>query len=117
MNPQCPTLLLRLVTVYWVVQCPALLLRLLTDCDPVTFSAPVVNVAPAPALASTPVLSGESCHDELRGATKVPTVRFGRRDEWLHAERVRRVLLQATEEEGRAAGSSTAQPWESVRSG
>ena len=27
------------------------------------------------------------------------------------------MLLQATEEEGRAAGSSTAQPWESVRSG
>ena len=50
-------------------------------------------------MASTPVFSGESCHDELRGATEVLTVRFRLHDEWLHAERVR-VLLQATEEEG-----------------
>ena len=34
---------------------------------PVTFSAPVENVAPAPAAASTPVQSGES-----RGTTDVP---------------------------------------------
>ena len=57
---------------------------------PVTFSAPVENVAPAPVVTSTPALSGESCFDELRGATEVPTVRFRLHDEWLHAERVLR---------------------------
>ena len=45
---------------------------------------------PAPAADSTLVLSGESGHDELRGATEVPTVRFRLHDEWLHAERVLR---------------------------
>ena len=49
-------------------------------------------------------------------ATEVPTVRIRLHDEWLHAERVLRahaarqgVLLQTSEEEGRAAGSSAAQ--------
>ena len=57
---------------------------------PVTFSAPFENVAPASAVALTLVLSGAPCHDDLRGATEVPTVRFRLQDEWLHAERVLR---------------------------
>ena len=44
-------------------------------------------------LQSTPVLSGESCQHELRGATEVPTVRFTLGDEWLHAERVLRARV------------------------
>ena len=52
--------------------------------------APVENVAPAPAVASTLILSGESCHDELRDATEVPTVSIRLHDEWPRAERVLR---------------------------
>ena len=56
---------------------------------------PVVEyIAPAPveklAVASTPFLSGESCQDELRGATEVPTMSDRLHDERLHAERVLR---------------------------
>ena len=40
------------------------------------FSGPVTFSAPVESDASTPVLSGESCHDDLRGATEVPTERF-----------------------------------------
>ena len=42
---------------------------------------PVENVAPALAVTSTLVLSGKSCHDELRGPTEVPTVIIRLRDE------------------------------------
>ena len=81
-------LLLRLF-ISMTLQYLTLLLRLCFS-GPVTFSAPVENVAPAPVVTSTPALSGESCFDELRGATEVPTVRFRLHDEWLHAERVLR---------------------------
>ena len=62
-------------------QCPTLLLRLLMVFSPFESDAPV---------ASTLVLSGESCHDELRDATEVPTLRFHHHDGWLHAERILR---------------------------
>ena len=50
----------------------------------------VENVPPAPAVTSTPVLSGEPCQDELRGSTEVPTVSIHLHEQWHHAERVLR---------------------------
>ena len=56
-----------------------------------SLSAPVESGTPALAAASTPVLNCEFCHDELRDATEVPTVRFRLHDEWLFLELMRHV--------------------------
>ena len=82
-DPQCPTLLLRQhhvapASVDASLGCAVSYVAPELDgfSGLVTFSAPVENVAPALAVASTPALSGESCLDELRGATEGRVAEF-----------------------------------------